>query len=133
MPTLPMLDSIKTLNSYGLEVTSGIILGLDTDTEHSADRLIEFIERSKIPVLTINLLHALPKTPLWDRLARDGRIIDDPSLELNVRFLRPYDDVVAHGGAALRTPTIRNGCSSGSGTRSKQPTSTGPIRPAAAG
>lgn len=92
--TLPMLDSIKTLNSYGIEITSGIILGLDTDTEHSADQLIEFIERSKIPVLTINLLHALPKTPLWDRLARTGRIIDDPSLESNVRFLRPYDDVV---------------------------------------
>ncbi len=92
--TLPMLDSIKTLNSYGIEITSGIILGLDTDTEHSADQLIEFIEQSKIPVLTINLLHALPKTPLWDRLARAGRIADDPSLESNVRFLRPYDDVV---------------------------------------
>ena len=69
---LPILESIQTLNSYGLEVTSGIILGLDTDTERTADRLIEFIEQSQIPMLTINLLQALPKTPLWDRLARDG-------------------------------------------------------------
>ena len=29
---VPMLEAIKTLNSYGLEVTSGIILGLDTDS-----------------------------------------------------------------------------------------------------
>ena len=43
----------------------------------------------------MNLLQALPKTPLWDRLARDGRLTDDPALESNVRFLRPYDDVVA--------------------------------------
>ena len=93
--TLPMMESIRTLNSYGMEVTSGIILGLDTDTETTADRLIEFIEQSKIPMLTINLLHALPKTPLWDRLQRANRIIDDPTLESNVRFLRPYDDVVA--------------------------------------
>ena len=93
--TLPMMDSIRTLNSYGMEVTSGIILGLDTDTETTADQLIDFIEHSKIPVLTINLLHALPKTPLWDRLARANRITDDPKLESNVRFLRPYDDVVA--------------------------------------
>ena len=93
--TLPMMESIRTLNSYGMEVTSGIILGLDTDTETSADQLIEFIEQSKIPVLTINLLHALPKTPLWDRLARANRITDDPTLESNVLFLRPYDDVVA--------------------------------------
>jgi radical SAM superfamily enzyme YgiQ (UPF0313 family) len=92
--TLPMLESIRTLNSYGIEVTSGIIMGLDTDTETSADRLIEFIEASKIPVLTINLLHALPKTPLWDRLQRAGRLVDDPTLESNVRFLRPYEEVV---------------------------------------
>jgi hypothetical protein len=78
-----------------MEVTSGIIVGLDTDTEQSADRLIEFIEASQIPILTMNLLQALPKTPLWDRLAREDRLTDDPTLESNVRFLRPYDEVVA--------------------------------------
>ena len=92
---IPILESIRTLNSYGLEVTSGIILGLDTDTAETADRLIDFIEASQIPVLTINLLQALPKTPLWDRLAREDRITDDTTLELNVRFVRPYDEVVA--------------------------------------
>src|SRR5262249_28398389 len=92
---LPILASINTLNGYGLEVTSGIILGLDTDTEKTADSLIGFIEQSQIPVLTMNLLQALPKTPLWERLARDNRITDNPALESNVRFLRPYDEVVA--------------------------------------
>ena len=28
---VPMLELIKTLNDYGIEVTSGIIIGLDTD------------------------------------------------------------------------------------------------------
>jgi radical SAM superfamily enzyme YgiQ (UPF0313 family) len=93
--TLPMMEAIATLNSYGLEVTSGIILGLDTDTADTEARLKQFIDLSNIPVLTINLLQALPKTPLWERLARDGRIVEDPSLESNVRFLRPYDEVVA--------------------------------------
>jgi hopanoid C-2 methylase len=93
--SLPMLDSIKTLNDYGLEVTSGIILGLDTDSDDTESRLMDFIEVSKIPMLTINLLQALPKTPLWDRLARDGRLVDGQTRESNVRFLRPYDEVVA--------------------------------------
>ncbi len=93
--SLPMLDSIKTLNDYGLEVTSGIILGLDTDSDDTESRLIDFIELSKIPMLTINLLQALPKTPLWDRLERDGRLVDGQARESNVRFLRPYDEVVA--------------------------------------
>jgi hopanoid C-2 methylase len=93
---LPMLDAIRTLNSYGLEVTSGIILGLDTDTAETEARLKAFIDASNVPILTINLLQALPKTPLWDRLKRDGRVIaDDTGLESNVRFLRPYDEVVA--------------------------------------
>jgi hopanoid C-2 methylase len=93
---LPMMEAIRTLNSYGLEVTSGIILGLDTDTADTESRLKAFIDLSKIPVLTINLLQALPRTPLWDRLKRTGRLVaDDTALESNVRFLRPYEDVVA--------------------------------------
>ena len=59
-------------------------------------RLKAFIDASNVPILTINLLQALPKTPLWDRLKRDGRIVaDDGDLESNVRFLRPYGEVVA--------------------------------------
>ncbi len=92
---LPMLEAIRTLNSYGMEVISGIILGLDSDTEDTESRLREFIDGSQIPMLTINLLQALPKTPLWDRLQRDGRLTTDSSRESNVAFLRPYADVVA--------------------------------------
>ena len=91
----PMMESIRTLNDHGLEVTSGIILGLDTDSEDTESRLRQFIDLSNIPMLTINLLQALPKTPLWDRLARDQRLDHDPARESNVRFLRPYDEVVA--------------------------------------
>jgi radical SAM superfamily enzyme YgiQ (UPF0313 family) len=92
---VPMLEGIRTINSYGLEVTSGIIFGLDTETADSERRLIEFVEGSQVPILTMNLLQALPKTPLWDRLAKAGRLIDDPDLESNVRFLRPHDEVLA--------------------------------------
>jgi hypothetical protein len=48
--------------------------------------LREFIDASNVPVLTINLLQALPKTPLWERLEKSGRLDDDASLESNVRF-----------------------------------------------
>jgi radical SAM superfamily enzyme YgiQ (UPF0313 family) len=98
--SLPMLEAIQTLNRYGLEVTSGIILGLDSDTADTEARLLDFIDRSQIPLLTINLLQALPKTPLWDRLAREGRLVEGSEVEAsgresNVRFRRPHDEVVA--------------------------------------
>ena len=93
---VPIMEAIQTLNSYGIEIASGIILGLDTDKPDTVDHILQFAEESKIPLLTINLLQALPKTPLWDRLKREGRLVEnDEDLESNVMFKLPYDDVVA--------------------------------------
>ena len=92
----PILESIQTLNSYGMEVVSGIIIGLDTDNETTGERVSTFIEASNIPMLTINILHALPKTPLWRRLEAANRLVDSTGgRESNVQFLLPYDKVVA--------------------------------------
>ena len=92
---MPILEAIEILNQYGMEVVSGIILGLDTDTPETGDRILEFIRTSHIPVLTINLLHALPQTPLWRRLEAEGRLVlDDPDRESNVQFQMPYEQVV---------------------------------------
>ena len=88
------MEAIETLNRYGLEITSGMIVGLDTDTEDTEANLIGFVDASNIPMLTMNLLQALPKTPLWDRLEKEERLVDDATLESNVRFLRPHDKVV---------------------------------------
>jgi radical SAM superfamily enzyme YgiQ (UPF0313 family) len=93
---IPLLDAVKTLNSYGIEVVSGMIMGLDTDTYQTPDRILEFVEASNIPVLTINLLEALPRTPLHRRLQAEGRLIEDATgRESNVDFKLPYNDVVA--------------------------------------
>jgi radical SAM superfamily enzyme YgiQ (UPF0313 family) len=88
------MEGIETLNRYGMEVASGIILGLDTDTRDTGDRIVEFIRLSRIPIVTINLLQALPKTPLWDRLEREGRLIEDEDRDSNVDFRLPYEQVV---------------------------------------
>ena len=90
-----ILEGFQTINSYGMEVVSGIILGLDTDKPGTVDALLDFIDESRIPLLTINLLQALPKTPLWDRLAREGRLIHDDTLDSNVKFLMPHDEVIS--------------------------------------
>src|SRR5436305_9521071 len=92
---VPILEGIHTINSYGMEVVSGIIMGLDTDKPETGEALLAFIEESKIPLLTINLLQALPKTPLWDRLERANRLIHDEGRDSNVDFLLPYDQVLA--------------------------------------
>ena len=71
---MPILDSVQDDQRHGMQVVSGIILGLDTDTLETGQRLIDFIDQSQIPMLTINLLQALRSTPLWDRLEKDDRL-----------------------------------------------------------
>src|SRR3954453_4330029 len=92
---VPILEGVRTINSYGMEVVSGIIMGLDTDKPETGDALLAFIEESRIPLLTINLLQALPMTPLWDRLEREKRLNNDDRRDSNVEFLLPYEDVVS--------------------------------------
>lgn len=91
---VPVLEAVQTINSFGIEVHAGIILGLDTDKPGTADAILDFIEKSRIPVLLIGVLVALPKTPLWDRLSREGRLIHDDSRDSNVQFLLPYEEVM---------------------------------------
>ena len=52
--------------------------------------------------MTINLLQALPKTPLWERLAASGRLSFDPQRDSNVVFTRPYGEVLETWRAAIR-------------------------------
>src|SRR6267378_907639 len=91
---LPILEAVQRINAHGLEVVSGIILGLDTDTLETADHIIEFIRDSRIPLLTINVLYALPKTPLWRRLEAEDRLVPEAGRESNVAFRLPYETVI---------------------------------------
>jgi hopanoid C-2 methylase len=98
---VPILEGVQTINSYGMEVVSGIIMGLDTDKPGTANALLGFVDQSRIPLLTINLLQALPKTPLWDRLEKEGRLVHDEGRDSNVDFLMPYDEVVGSWRRAM--------------------------------
>ena len=92
---MPIMEALRIIHSFGMEVVSGMIMGLDTDTPETADRILEFVEASNIPLLTINLLQALPRTPLYRRLEAEGRLVDEPGRESNVDFKLPYDQMVA--------------------------------------
>lgn len=70
-----LLDSIASIQQYGIEVMGGFILGFDTDREDIFDRLVEFIQQSAIPIAMVGLLQAMPGTQLFRRLSSEGRIL----------------------------------------------------------
>jgi len=71
-----LLESVQIIQQYGIEVMGGFILGFDTDREDVFDRMVEFIQKSAIPVAMVGLLQAMPGTQLFRRLRSEGRILD---------------------------------------------------------
>ncbi len=65
-----LLESVKRIQSYGMEVMAGFIVGFDNDPEDIFERQIRFIRDSAIPLAMVGLLTALPDTQLWRRLGK---------------------------------------------------------------
>ena len=57
-----------------MEVWCGMIMGFDSDDATIFDRQIEFIQQSRISFSMSGMLTAIPKTPLHERLAAEGRL-----------------------------------------------------------
>jgi radical SAM superfamily enzyme YgiQ (UPF0313 family) len=74
-----LLDSVKKIQSYGIEVMAGFIVGFDNDPIDIFERQIDFIRKSAIPLAMVGLLNALPDTQLWKRLEREGRLLGEAS------------------------------------------------------
>lgn len=74
-----LLDSIHKIQSYGMEVMAGFILGFDSDPEDIFEKQMEFIRESGIPLAMVGLLSALPDTQLWRRLEKEGRLLGTTS------------------------------------------------------
>ena len=81
-----MLASIKKVYSYGIEILAGFIVGFDNDTIETFDKQYRFITKSGIQTAMIGLLTAAPKTPLYERLEKDGRIIPDANNSDNTKL-----------------------------------------------
>ncbi|HKP83433.1 MAG TPA: radical SAM protein [Pyrinomonadaceae bacterium] len=70
-----LLDSVRRIQSRGMEVMAGFIVGFDNDPEDIFERQIEFIRESAIPMAMVGMLNALPDTQLWKRLEKEGRLL----------------------------------------------------------
>jgi hypothetical protein len=70
-----ILTSVRRIYSHGIDIFAGFIIGFDNDTMATFDLQYRFIVDSGIQVAMIGLLTALPKTPLYERLAGEGRLL----------------------------------------------------------
>jgi radical SAM superfamily enzyme YgiQ (UPF0313 family) len=71
---LDLAEAIRVIQKAGMEVMGGFIVGFDSDPENIFDLQFDFIQRTGIATAMVGLLTALPKTQLYERLVREGRM-----------------------------------------------------------
>ena len=77
------LESIRFIQSEGLWVTAGFIIGFDSDTEEIFEQQRDFIERAAVPWAMAGFLQAPPSTPLFDRMLKEGRLLMESTATSN--------------------------------------------------
>ena len=70
-------DQVRVIRDSGLWVLAGFIVGFDSDDASIFARQLEFIEQTGITWAMAGVLQAPPTTALFDRMKREGRLIED--------------------------------------------------------
>ncbi len=81
-----MLDAVRTIHSHGIDLLAGFIVGFDNDTLDTFERQYRFIMASGIQIAMVGLLTALPRTPLYERLQTERRLLPDAREGDNTRI-----------------------------------------------
>jgi radical SAM superfamily enzyme YgiQ (UPF0313 family) len=81
-----VLKSVRTIYAHGIDVLAGFIVGFDNDTLESFDHQYRFIMNSGIQAAMVGLLTALPRTPLYERLQKEGRLRSDAHTSDNTKL-----------------------------------------------
>ena len=71
-----LVEDVKRLQRTGLQVRGGFIVGFDNDRPSIFQRQIDFIQKSGVVTAMVGLLQAPPGTRLYERLKREGRLLD---------------------------------------------------------
>ncbi|RMF59157.1 MAG: radical SAM protein [Calditrichaeota bacterium] len=81
-----MQESIRKIYSYGIEIMAGFIIGFDNDSAKTFEKQFQFIMQSGIQAAMIGLLTAAPKTPLYERLQKEGRLLENANNSDNTKL-----------------------------------------------
>ena len=109
-----LLRAVRKIQSKGIEVTGGFIIGLDGDTEF--DSHINFIHEAGIPRAIAGLLTALNETDLWHRLKQENRLLVESTgnhTDMTLNFIpeMPREQLISEYQRVVSTlydPTLKN-------------------------
>ena len=71
-----LIDELQRVTDFGISIDCGMIVGFDNDDTSIFARQYEFAMATSIPIFSLGTLVAPAATPLRERLAKEGRLID---------------------------------------------------------
>jgi radical SAM superfamily enzyme YgiQ (UPF0313 family) len=92
-----LVTAVHRIQAAGIEVMAGMIVGFDSDDPAIFEEQFRFIQEARIPISMTGMLNALPKTPLYTRLAEAGRLIAE---SVGDQFV--FTNIVPHGMSRLQ-------------------------------
>ena len=72
-----LLERVHRVQGHGIDVWCGMIVGFDHDDPSIFESMPKFLDEARISAALIGMLHAIPTTPLYDRLKQVGRLNDE--------------------------------------------------------
>ena len=72
-----LITRLARIQAAGLDVNAGFIVGFDSDDRAIFEDQFQFIQESGITLAMVGMLQAIPKTPLYERLQREGRLVEE--------------------------------------------------------
>jgi radical SAM superfamily enzyme YgiQ (UPF0313 family) len=78
-----LVSQVAKIRESGLWVIAGFIVGFDSDDETIFERQLQFIDKTAITWAMAGVLQAPPTTPLFDRMRKEGRLIEDSEATSN--------------------------------------------------
>ncbi len=70
-------EVIPRISSYGIVPFIGMIVGFDHDTPAVFHDVEEFLDDTSSPIASISVLNAPKNTPLYDRMKKEKRLVED--------------------------------------------------------
>jgi radical SAM superfamily enzyme YgiQ (UPF0313 family) len=70
-----LVESVHKIQAAGIQVMAGMIVGFDNDDPAIFEEQFRFIQAARIPISMTGMLNAIPKTPLYTRLEKAGRLV----------------------------------------------------------
>ncbi|MCK4799031.1 MAG: DUF4070 domain-containing protein [Spirochaetes bacterium] len=104
-----LVGCIKKIQSFGLQVQGGFIVGFDNDKLSIFDRQIKFIQKSGIVTAMVGLLNAPIGTRLYNRLNKENRLVknnfsgNNTSCSTNIIPQMNYDKLIEGYKKILKT------------------------------